>query len=295
MGNNTNFCDNGTVKRDIYQLQSTIWHMDSWQISQHTPEGVAYGRGVKPEPGHKFDREPDGSVVFQYTHTGFVRLMHNGKELRAPAGYGYLFPSDVEVRWKTPEDPAYECTWVRLYGAGLFEHWQFMRQQHGPLVAMETSNTAYAALLHLIQLKEAQTDIATEALAIHEFVMALYQHYERGHVKNLQPVERAVRHIMRYPFHEHSLKEIAQRFEVSREHVTRVFQEQYGQAPATWLREQRFKRAKEILQETVIPIKDVAVRCGFGSVDVLARLLHKEEGMSPTAYRDKHYWKSVKR
>ena len=295
MSNNTNFCDNGTVKRDIYQLQSTIWHLDSWQIEQHTPEGVAYGRGSKPPPGDPINREPDGSVVFQYTVTGFVRLMYQGKELRAPAGYGYLFPSDVESRWKNPEDPTYDCTWVRLYGAGLFEHWQYMRQQHGPVIAMDTNSTAYASLLHLIQLKEAQTDIASEALAIHEFVMALYQHCERGHVKNLQPVERAVRHIMRYPFHEHSLKQIAQQFEVSREHVTRVFQEQYGQAPATWLREQRFKRAKELLQETVIPIKDVAARCGFGSVDVLARLLQKAEGMSPTAYRDKHYWKSVKR
>ena len=289
-GINDKFCDNETAIRDIADERNTLWRMSSWQSEQISPAGVGYGHGAAD---HKHTPNPDKSVVFQYTLKGVVHFNYKGEDRDAPAGYAYVFPSGEEPRWTTVNDPEYRCLWVNLSGAGLVEHWQLIRDVHGPAIALEEDGQVMRACKKIISLREAGADISAEALSIHAFVMALYQHCEQGQIKKLQPVQRAMQHIIRYPFHSASLKQIANEHQVSREHLGRVFMQEMGMAPATWLREERYRRAKELLIDTSIPIQEVAYQVGFGSVDALARILQDQEGFSPTAFRLKFGTKPI--
>ncbi len=281
-GLNDKFCDNGTAIRDMAEERNTLWRMASWQSEQISPAGMAYGHGAT---AHLHQPKPDASVVFQYTLKGVVHFKYKGQNRDAPAGYAYIFQSGEEPRWTTVDDPEYRCLWVNLSGAGLVEHWQLIRDVHGPAIALDLDGQVIRACKKIISLRESGGDISAEALSIHAFVMALYQHCEQGQIKKLQPVQRAIQHIIRYPFHSASLKQIAKEHQVSREHLGRVFMQEMGMAPATWLREERYRRAKELLIKTSIPIQEVAYQVGFGSVDALARMLQEQESLSPSSFR----------
>jgi AraC-like DNA-binding protein len=279
---NTQICDNGSAIRDIADERNTLWRLDSWQQHEMVPAGIAYGHGS--DQLHFHSRQ-DNSVVLQYTIKGLVRFNYKGEERQVPAGHAYIFPSHMEPRWKTKDDPDYHLFWVNISGAGLYEHWQLLRDVHGPAIAMDLDGPVMQACKKMIALHEQGADLSTEALAIHAFVMALYQHCEQGQAEKLQPVQRALQHILRYPFHAHSLKEIAKDHGVSREHLARVFTEELGESPGTWLREQRYDRAMQLLISTNIPIKDIVFQSGFGSVDSFARLMQIRHQCTPTNYR----------
>ncbi len=281
---NTQLCDNGSAIRDIADERQTLWRIESWQHREVIPEGRVYGHG----PTSHFHRRTDKSVVLQYTVKGLVRFLYNGEEHVAPEGHAYIFPSMMEPRWKLVDDPEYQSFWVRLFGAGLFEHWQLLRDVHGPAIALDFNGTVMQACKKIISLHEQGADLGEEAIAIHAFVMLLYQHCEQGQLEKLQPVQRAVQHILRYPFHNNSLKEIAKEHGVSREHLARVFLQEIGEAPATWLREQRYKRAMALLIDTNIPIKDLVHQSGLGSVDTFGRLVQDRESCTPTIYRQQN-------
>lgn len=282
---NTDLCDKSSAIRDIADERHTLWRLDSWQDLEVVPHGEQYGHGGDHQD---YQARPDKSVVFQYTLAGEVFFNFKGQVRSAPKHHAYIFPSNMEPRWKESTDPEYRSMWLRLFGAGLYEHWQLMRDVHGPAIAMDQDGRVMEAARDVITLHQQGADLASEALAIHGFVMTLYQHCERGQAEKLYPVQRAVQHIIRYPLHPHSLKERAAEFGVSREHLTRVFLQEIGMTPASWLRDQRYKRAHELLIYTNLSIKDVVLQSGMGSVDTFARLLMQREGETPSSMRAKY-------
>ena len=60
-----------------------------------------------------------------------------------------------------------------------------------------------------------------------------------------------------------SLAELAQLINVSQRQLQRLFRCKLGITPAQYYAAVRLRRARELLQQTVMPIKDIAVACGF--------------------------------
>ncbi|MER5728133.1 helix-turn-helix domain-containing protein [Streptomyces sp. NPDC002138] len=58
-----------------------------------------------------------------------------------------------------------------------------------------------------------------------------------------------------------------------------------GSTPLRWLLEQRVLAAQQLLEETDLPVEEVATRCGFGSAVSLRPAFVRRVGLSPRAYR----------
>lgn len=82
-----------------------------------------------------------------------------------------------------------------------------------------------------------------------------------------------------------SVEALAARAAMSARTFIRHFREATGATPAAWVREQRVRRAEELLERADTTIAAVARRCGFGSVDTLRRHFRRERGVTPEAYR----------
>lgn len=82
-----------------------------------------------------------------------------------------------------------------------------------------------------------------------------------------------------------SLRELAARESTSTRTFTRRFRDEMGTSPGRWLSRQRIERARALLEETDLPVDDVAERAGFGTAASLRLHLQTELGVSPTAYR----------
>ncbi len=74
---------------------------------------------------------------------------------------------------------------------------------------------------------------------------------------------------------------------LSREHIARVFKQKYGVGVTGYLTEVRIKNAKRLLQNSEIPVSNIAVNVGFNDANYFARVFQKHIGMTPTAFREK--------
>jgi len=82
-----------------------------------------------------------------------------------------------------------------------------------------------------------------------------------------------------------SVEALAQRAAMSPRTFARRFAEATGSTPAAWVRDQRLRRAEEMLEGGGATVSAVARRCGLGSADTLRRHLQRARGVTPEQYR----------
>ena len=82
-----------------------------------------------------------------------------------------------------------------------------------------------------------------------------------------------------------SLRDLATRASMSLRTFTRRFRDETGISPAQWLTQQRIERARQLLENTDLPIDRVAAEAGFGTAASLRQQLHTTVGVSPRSYR----------
>ncbi|MEV4734465.1 helix-turn-helix domain-containing protein [Saccharopolyspora sp. NPDC049426] len=82
-----------------------------------------------------------------------------------------------------------------------------------------------------------------------------------------------------------TLRELAAQDSLSVRTFTRRFREEVGISPVQWLTRQRVERARQLLEETDLPVEKIACDSGFGTAASLRQHLQSELGVSPSAYR----------
>jgi transcriptional regulator GlxA family with amidase domain len=81
------------------------------------------------------------------------------------------------------------------------------------------------------------------------------------------------------------LSELARRVGISVRQVERLFKDQVGMGPSVFYLQRRLERARTLLRQTLQPIREVAVECGFGSTAHFSHAYKKAFGLPPTRER----------
>lgn len=84
-----------------------------------------------------------------------------------------------------------------------------------------------------------------------------------------------------------SLQDIAKRFFVSREYVSRKFKQELGVNISEYIVSVRLRKAKELLVNPRLTIARVAEMVGFHDEKYFSKVFKKQEGQTPKAYRTK--------
>jgi len=82
-----------------------------------------------------------------------------------------------------------------------------------------------------------------------------------------------------------SVDQLAARALMSPRTFARRFRDETGTTPHQWLTHQRVLRAEQVLEETPLPVEEVARRVGFGNAATLRHHFTRARGTSPAAYR----------
>ena len=82
-----------------------------------------------------------------------------------------------------------------------------------------------------------------------------------------------------------SVEGLAQRMGVSDRHLRRIFEDHLGVSPLQYLQTRRLLNAKQLLADTPLPITQVALASGFGSVRRFNAAFLAHYGLSPSAMR----------
>ncbi|BES73197.1 helix-turn-helix domain-containing protein [Marinobacter nanhaiticus D15-8W] len=84
-----------------------------------------------------------------------------------------------------------------------------------------------------------------------------------------------------------TLGEMADQASLSIRHLTRLFQKETGRSPMEFVERARLDKARRLLQDTDLPLKSIAFRCGFSSDDQFRRTFRKYLSVVPNDYRSR--------
>ena len=83
-----------------------------------------------------------------------------------------------------------------------------------------------------------------------------------------------------------TLEEIAKRVGVSSQYLSKIFKEETGQTFVEYLTTLRINRAKDIIQTSDQPIKQVGIVVGYKDPNYFSRIFRSVVGLSPSDFRD---------
>ena len=87
-----------------------------------------------------------------------------------------------------------------------------------------------------------------------------------------------------------SLTELASLAGLSRTYFSRIFKETTGMTLRDYLIQFRLDKAKDLLDDINLEIKQIAYEVGFNDPDHFSRSFKKRTGLSPTEWRLKKIW-----
>ncbi|MFK4168606.1 helix-turn-helix domain-containing protein [Paenibacillus lautus] len=68
--------------------------------------------------------------------------------------------------------------------------------------------------------------------------------------------------------------------------LSKLFREETGQKFVDYLIELRMNHARRLLEETLLPVQDIATEVGYSNAISFGRMFKKLMGMSPGDYRE---------
>ena len=98
-------------------------------------------------------------------------------------------------------------------------------------------------------------------------------------------VMAAQRYIEQHFADEISVADVAARVYVSTSHLTHSFHDQVGYSPKQYIKLLRLSYARELMENTDIPVADVAVKCGFADVNNFIRAFRQTYSVPPGKWR----------
>jgi YesN/AraC family two-component response regulator len=219
------------------------------------------------------------------------------------SGEKYYFPNDMETRL-TNLTRAGEWERVREYLAEL-EVQNFVRRQLPPDMLRLFVYEVYGSLVKLSQ-EWPQGDEGIDSrindtvkrmesyedcLAAFELLKETFRRIcesadSRKKSRNERLLRRVVECVQASLYSESlTLAQVAEQIQVSEVYLSQFFKEQMGETFTAYLERNRMEKALQLLNETEIPVKDIAAMVGYSSSNTFGRAFKRVYGMSAMAYR----------
>jgi AraC-like DNA-binding protein len=181
----------------------------------------------------------------------------------------------------------FESFWISFSGSGMPEHWNDIRSRFGTVVQLGQRSVVLDHMKALCQRARPRStaESVQHASQLHSLFRTLYAFLESASTSGKSSIERAVDELANCSDGKLSVKEVAARHGLSREHFTRVFSARQGISPARFLARAKLARATALLLETQLPVVKIAQQCGFGSKQALIRWMKREAGCLPGELR----------
>ncbi len=93
------------------------------------------------------------------------------------------------------------------------------------------------------------------------------------------------RWVAAHPGEDHSVASLAQRMAISPRHLSRLFRNEVGITPASWVEAARVSAARQRLERGPDAPKQVAAFCGFADANTFRRAFTRHVGVTPADYR----------
>ncbi len=137
---------------------------------------------------------------------------------------------------------------------------------------------------------EHRYDLSVGLALLCDFALAV----ESGGAERRNSADEALARVAQFVSRELSqplqLADLARAAGVSRQHLLKIYRDRGRETPTEYLYAKRLEAARDWLAHTGLSVGEIADRCGFANAFHFSRKFRQSHGMSPRAWRDRH-WK----
>jgi len=147
---------------------------------------------------------------------------------------------------------------------------------------------AFVKMLNLWKLRDFSDQILCKAV-LYEVYAAIVKSVTMAYLATdqRQRLEGVMAYINEhYTDPELTITALAEQFGTSEVHFRRIFTRRYRTSPIRFITALRLNKARELLVNTDLSIRQICTECGYTSVYYFDRIFKKTFGMQPTQFRD---------
>lgn len=190
------------------------------------------------------------------------------------------------------EDP-WELLWVHFYGNAMEGYYEYFIKHQRPHIFHPPTPSPFPSLieqiLELEQMRSGNRELLENDL-LHRLVTSLLTcqvSHDPPENSSLQKLQE-IRHYLDEHYTEKiTLDELANRFYISKYHMSREFKKTFGTTLVSYITAQRITKAKELLRFTDLQIEAIARNCGIEDNSYFNKVFQKAEGITAREYRRK--------
>lgn len=242
--------------------------------------GVSYCDG-----GYRIVREKSDIVCVEYIISGGGTVICNGRNYYPKAGDMYMLPVGSEhIYYSDAEDP-----WIKIWfnaGGELAERLPEIYSLGHRVLFEQTDGSKYIKNIGKIckssefSAYEIQKRCAAEFFSLVSFLA------EKSGNDVKYSAAKAVRdYIDRNVDRTITLSELAELISKSTSQTIRCFKKEYGKTPYEYVLEEKLSKAKILLKNTNMSVRDISAALSFGDEHYFSGLFRQKTGMTPTEFR----------
>ncbi len=224
-----------------------------------------------------------GTVSIQDTHFP----LHAGDHVFLDCRQPYFHESSQDDPW--------ELLWVHFNGTAMDGYWQYFTGHQKSSVFHPGNAAPFQSLLEqLLTLEETRSSnrelLENELLHRLSTELLLWQKEKdtAGHTDSTLSKLQEIRSYLDAHYTEKlSLDELANRFYISKYHMSREFKKSFGITMGNYLTSLRITKAKEMLRFSDLQIETIARNCGIEDNSYFNKVFQKAEGITAREYRRK--------
>ncbi|TPK67583.1 AraC family transcriptional regulator [Mesorhizobium sp. B2-4-19] len=248
------------------------------------------GYEVREDEIYDWDGRKRGQTPFtvlQHTISGTGRLRYENRNYRLQENDTLLVLVPHNHRYWLASDERWEYFWISMNGEEALRIHKSILSISGPVFRLKPATIDHLADCSLRLIKGAASAGAASAIA-YEAAMALYDDVFGSHAfaekqSAMQPVIDHINANLDKPL---PVAELVQISGLSRAHFSRRFAESEGLPPAEFVLQQRLQRAAKLLTKAdFLPVKEVAILCGFEDANYFSKVFRRLYGTTPSQFR----------
>lgn len=233
--------------------------------------------------GYKTSRENFHNYLLMYIRKGQGSLWYGGKSFRLSAGDMVFIDCDSRHSYET--DSAWETVWVHFNGLGAQQYYEVISEKLGNVIAV--GDGLISQLMMRVfnsydsgkQMNEAVMSSVLQRILAHIYEITAGTKKERGILYDiLQYIDTHYREDI-------SVDLLCAQAHLSRFYFCRLFKKELGYSPYEYLTIVRLGKAKQLLRDTDMSVKEIAFDTGFHSEANFIRTFKAYTEMTPGQFR----------
>jgi len=150
-----------------------------------------------------------------------------------------------------------------------------------------TSECSFVDYSYLYEEFKQVKDKEIDSWALNKFYYIIKSVRKRDTDGMSELIKKAIYYIREHYEENISLNDIAGVVGVSLQYFSKIFKDETGKNYVEWLNRFRIEKAKELMNETGLTIKEVCFKVGYNDPNYFSRIFKKYEGVAPTDYINK--------